>query len=169
MNPPIAIIPYDPRWPRLYDEEKSRVNSVLGSNLVALEHIGSTAVVNLGAKPIVDIMAAMRDRAAADGALPALAGIGYCDVTAQGDHPEWFYCLGKSLDERIFFHLHLVKSGSDFFARHLSFRDALRADAALARRYETLKRELATKFALDRDGYTSGKTAFIEATRRVRS
>ena len=165
MKPRVAIViaDYNPSWPSHDEQEKQTILKMLGAQILVIEHIGSTAVRGLAAKPIVDIIATVRDRQTADSSLPALAAVGYLDVTAQGDHAEWFYCLGKRLNDTTYCHLHLVKADSDFFARHLLFRDALLADAGLARRYETLKRELAAKFGADREGYTNAKTVFIES------
>ncbi len=163
MNPLLTIVAYNPRWPTLFELERLCVQRALGDKLLAIEHIGSTAVPGLAAKPIVDLMVAVRDITVACASLDPLRAIGYDERTSQGDHPEWFYCLGKPLERDTHCHLHLVKTHSDFWMRHLRFRNALRADPGLARRYESLKRELATQYADDREGYTNAKSAFIES------
>ena len=86
---------YDPRWPILCEEEKRRILGAIGHKVLAIEHIGSTAVPGLGAKPIIDIMAGVHQAADAEECLPLLQSLGYNDVTLQPGNPEWYYCLGK--------------------------------------------------------------------------
>ena len=167
MPRPVVIVDYDPQWLALYEEERRRILKVVGHKILAIEHIGSTAVPGLGAKPIVDIMVGVRSSADADEYLPLLLDIGYDDVTPQLGNPEWYYCLGKVYrGEKVRlenFHLHLVKFGSEHWERHVLFRDFLQTHPEVAQRYDRLKRELAAKYGSDREGYTNAKTEFIES------
>ena len=161
MKRPVVIVDYDPRWPLWYEEERARLLPAIGHKIVALEHIGSTAVPGLGAKPIIDILAGVRERADADECLPLLHPLGYTDVTPQDD-PQWYYCLGRH-EEADQFHLHLVQYPSIHWERHLLFRDFIRTRPDLVQQYDQLKRELAARYGSDRTGYTEAKTAFIES------
>lgn len=166
---------YDPKWPILYEEEKGRILAVIGRKVVAIEHIGSTAVPGLGAKPIIDIMVAVSQLADADQCIQPLQIIGYEYV------PEY----EASIPERRYFrkgpsgarthHIHMVELSSDFWERHLLFRDFLRAHPEVAKKYYELKKELAAKYGPDHDAYTDAKVSFIESvldkarTRKTRS
>lgn len=156
---------YDPRWPAIYEEEKRCILNVIGHKVLGIEHIGSTAVIGLGAKPIIDIMAGVNGLTDANELIPLLREIGYEDVTPEPRHPEWYYCLGKVYREENAglenFHLHLMKFRSETWERHMLFRDFLRTHPKVAQKYDRLKRKMATKYGSDREGYTNAKTKFI--------
>ena len=164
MPRPIRMVDYDQRWPKLYDEEKRRIRVRDSNTVVAIEHIGSTAVPRLGGKPIIDVMADVRRSSDAD-ACVSLLHDDYTDVTPQPDNPEWYYCLGKPCQSEpaYYVHLHLVKYLSDHWARHLLFRDFLRTHSDAAQQYYVLKKKLAVQYGSDRVGYTDAKTTFINA------
>jgi len=161
-----VIVDYDPRWPLIFEEEKRRVLGAIGHKVFALEHIGSTAVPGLGAKPIVDMMAGVRSSEDADECVRLLQPLGYNDVTPEPENPEWFYCLGTRAHgqrEGEYIHLHLVKYLSDHWARQLLFRDYLRTHPEVALQYFELKKLYAAQYGADRQGYTDAKTKFIES------
>lgn len=162
MPSPVIIVEYDPQWPILYEEEKRRILEAVGHKVLAIDHIGSTAVPGLGAKPIIDIMAGVHQLADADECLPCLQKIGYIDVTPEPENPEWYYCLGKG-PHSTGYHLHLVKFMNDHWRRHLLFRDFLRTHPEVAQQYYELKKKLALEYGSDRVGYTNAKTSFIES------
>lgn len=161
MDDPVIIVEYDPRWPMMFEEEKARLREVIGGKVLALEHVGSTAVPGLGAKPIIDIMAAVTTLDEAMQCVEPLKRLGYIYIPA----------FEATIPERRFFrrgtprthHLHLVEPESEFWKRQLLFRDYLRAHPEAAQEYYRLKVELAGKFGSDRDGYTNAKTAFIKS------
>jgi len=157
----VIIVNYDPNWPILYEKEKKQILEAVGNKILAIEHIGSTAVPGLGAKPIIDIMAGVRQKTEADECLIPLQKIGYIDVTPEPDNSEWFYCLGKE-PHSVGCHLHLVKFPSNHWKKQLVFRDYLRSHPNVAEKYYGLKKELSEKYGSDRIGYTEAKTAFIE-------
>jgi len=161
MPGPVVIVDYDPDWPILYEKEKQQILGAIREGILGIEHIGSTAVPGLGAKPIIDIMAGVRDKANADECLLPLQRIGYTDVTPEPENPEWFYCLGKA-SHSTGFHLHLMKYQSSTWNRHLVFRDYLRSHPDVAEKYFRLKKGLSKKYGTDRVGYTNAKTAFIK-------
>ena len=165
MSCPVVIVDYNPRWSLIYEEEKLRILGVAGSRILDVAHIGSTAVVGLGGKPIVDIMAGVNGSSNADELLSLLREIGYKDVIRQLGHSEWYYCLRKVVyGEEAWlqnFHLHLMKFRSEIWKRHVLFRDFLRNHPEAVQKYDKLKRMLAAKYGVDRESYTNAKTGFI--------
>ena len=162
MDKPVIIVDYDPQWPALFEKERELILKTLGDRIKAIEHIGSTAVPNLGGKDIVDIMAGVTDMCEANECLSPLENIGYKDVRPQPENSEWYYCLGKG-HHSTGYHLHLVKLDSEHWKRHLIFRDYLRKNPKIAQDYFNLKKELAVKYRTDRLGYTEAKSVFIES------
>lgn len=166
MRAPVVIVDYDPRWPRFFDEEKTNILRVIGPMVVAIEHIGSTAVPGLGAKPIIDIMAGVQHLSDATWCIQPLKTLGYEYV------PEY----EKFMPDRRYFrkgntpgmehgsthHVHMVEVGGDFWDRHLLFRDYLRGHPEEAQRYADLKKTLAARFSSDRESYTNAKTDYIQ-------
>ena len=165
MSQSIAIVEYDFRWPLIYEEEKRLILAIAGHKILCLEHIGSTAVVGLGAKPIVDIMGGVNDFSTADEVLSLLRDIRYTDVIRQPGDSEWYYCLSKVIHGQEAWlqklHLHLMKFRSETWERHLLFRDFLRNHPETVQKYYELKRMLAAKYGEDRESYTNAKTDFI--------
>ena len=157
---PIEVVDYDPDWPRRYEEERDRIAAALGDAVVAIEHVGGTAVPGLPAKPVIDIMVGVPDIERAGQAVAGLINLGYQYV------PE----LESQLPERRYFrrgspethHVHMVAVGSDFWEEHLLFRDYLRGNPQAAAEYGKLKRGLANRFRFDRDAYRAGKVPFID-------
>jgi GrpB-like predicted nucleotidyltransferase (UPF0157 family)/ribosomal protein S18 acetylase RimI-like enzyme len=135
------------------------IRATLGPALLGIEHIGSTAVPGLIAKPTIDILAGVAGRPVAESALPALAALGYTG-TVPGDTPDWYYCLGKREHGR-HTHLHLTRHGSRFWQRHIEFRDFLRASPAVAAEYARLKQALAARWPEERMRYCLAKSSFI--------
>jgi len=162
LNAPVIIVSYDPQWPKFYESETKLIREVLGGRILAIEHIGSTAVPNLGGKNIVDIMAGVSSIEEAKQSLAPLGSIGYTEVIPQVGNADWYYCLEKSKQTR-WYHLHLVRFGSEHWKKHIVFRDFLRKNPKVAQEYYTLKKELAAKYGTDRLGYTEAKTAFIKS------
>ena len=158
----MVIVDHDAGWPRRYRAERARVAEALGESAIDIEHIGSTAVPGLAAKPVVDMMVGMSGRAAADDALPRLAAIGYTDVSPGDGHPGWYYCIGSGAKPHDV-HLHLVRHGGNFWERHLLFRDYLRGHPDTAAEYGRLKRRLAEQYGADRQGYCDAKTGFVRS------
>jgi GrpB-like predicted nucleotidyltransferase (UPF0157 family) len=162
LNAPVVIVNYNPQWQTLYESETKLIRRALSSRILAIEHIGSTAVPNLGGKNIVDIMAGVNSIDEAKQCLEPLESIGYTEVIPQVDNADWYYCLEKS-QQTIGYHLHLVRFGSEHWKKHIIFRDFLRKNPKVAQEYYSLKKELAAKHGTDRLSYTEAKTAFIES------
>lgn len=157
-NAPVVIVDYDPRWPATFALLRDRVVHVLGDLVVAVEHVGSTAVPNLAAKPIIDIDVVIRSEADFAETVRRLAEIGYTHIGDLGITGREAFLADGALPRH---NLYVCAAGASELRRHLLFRDALRADTELTAEYAALKRDLAERFRDDRDAYTEGKTAFI--------
>jgi GrpB-like predicted nucleotidyltransferase (UPF0157 family) len=156
---PIRLVPYDPSWPVRFEAERELLEKAIGPWIVGgIHHIGSTAVAGLEAKPVIDIMAGVRDLEESRACFGPLAHLGYVHFPYLPEERHWFCKPDPAARTH---HLHLVPAGSRRFRDHLAFRDRLRADPELAREYAELKRELAARFEHDREAYTSGKDDFV--------
>jgi GrpB-like predicted nucleotidyltransferase (UPF0157 family) len=160
---PIEIVPYDSAWPARFEAEKAVLLEVFGTTPVQIEHIGSTAVVGLGAKPVIDIMLGVNALADVDARIPALVARDYEHVRRyDAEFPERrLFAKPQQRPRQV--HLHAVERSTTFWARHLLFRDFLRRHPEVAADYCELKLGLASEFGRDRDGYSNAKTAFIQA------
>jgi GrpB-like predicted nucleotidyltransferase (UPF0157 family) len=156
---PVHLVPYDPRWPRRFEEERMLLEGALAPWIVGpIEHIGSTAVPELLAKPIIDIMVGVRDLPSSLDARDALAPLHYEYFPYRADVMHWF-C--KPSPARRTHHLHLVPVSSRLWAERLAFRDHLRASAEARNEYALLKASLAEHFRFDREAYTDAKADFV--------
>jgi GrpB-like predicted nucleotidyltransferase (UPF0157 family) len=160
MKAPVIIEDYDPRWPERFEALRARIGSALRPLAATIEHVGSTAVPGLAAKPIIDIEVLLRSQTDLPRAIKRLTTLGY---EHQGD-------LGIAGREAfraptgVFpHHLYVCSPDSRQYGRHIAFRNHLRGNPEDARAYERLKRSLADRFGNDRDAYTLGKTDFIDA------
>ena len=167
VSHPVIIVEYDPIWPVMYEKERVSILACAGHRIRRLDHIGSTSVPGLGGKPVVDMLAGVDSAAEADECVQLLESVGYTDVDPCNEDPDWYYCLGKQRrTEPIgdhMFHLHLARYPSDFWKKHILFRDYLRTHADVAQDYYELKKELASKYRENRPAYTDAKTEFIES------
>jgi GrpB-like predicted nucleotidyltransferase (UPF0157 family) len=160
-QPPVVIAPYDPAWPGRFEAERAVLARVLEPWLVGpIEHVGSTAVPGLAAKPIVDIMAGGRDLPSSKPAIEALRPLRYCYFDYKADVMHW---LCKPSDVERTHHLHLVLFGSRLWRERLAFRDRLRSHVPTREAYLELKLRLAVEYREDREAYTEAKWPFVEA------
>jgi GrpB-like predicted nucleotidyltransferase (UPF0157 family) len=158
----VRLAPYTPRWAELYAEEAARIRALLGDELLEIEHIGSTAIAGMEAKPILDIGAAVRSFEAGSRCVGPLERLGYRYMGEYGIPGRHYFVKGSPRTH----HLHMVAIDSEEWRINLVFRDALRASPELAERYRDLKRRLAAEFENDRVGYTEGKAEFIRSVLR---
>lgn len=159
----LVIAEYDPNWPTAFVLERGIVLAAIGDRLLAIEHIGSTAVPGLGAKPIIDVLAGLPRLLDADACIPPLSERGYVFV------PEAIRYLP---DDRYFrrwnvggieaAHLHLAEYASTFWHERVRFRDLLRSAPDVAQAYESLKRELVRQYTSGPE-YSVAKTEFIRS------
>ena len=158
---PLCIVPYDPRWPRLFEAERERVEAVLGARAVAVKHVGSTSVPGLDAKPVVDLLVGLVSMGDAGRCVRPLAGLGYEHRGEAGIPGRLFF--RKFHAGRRAYHLHLTVPDSEFWNEHLLFRDHLRARPETAVEYARLKHELAARVGDDRAAYTAAKGRFVRS------
>ena len=162
----VEIVKYDPRWPILFDEEAKRLRAALDPSLiVGLEHFGSTAVPGLSAKPIIDILIAVRSLA--DARTTFVEALGNLDYVYWAENPKtdrMFFVKGMPPFGSRRSH-HVTEPDGEMW-RRLAFRDYLRAHPEEARTYERLKRRLAAEHPTDRDAYTDAKSDYIETIMR---
>ena len=153
------ISEYDPRWTKLFCELRDGLPAGLRMRARSIEHIGSTAVPGLAAKPIIDIDVVVADEADVAEAIAMLAAAGYPHKGDAGVPGREAFDQPPHLPEH---HLYLCVEGAGPLVAHLRLRDHLRANPGTAREYAALKRELTAAYGDDREGYTEAKTAFIE-------
>lgn len=155
----ITILDYDPDWPKKFATHSKRIADVLGQAALRIEHIGSTSVPGLAAKPIIDILVVVQDSADESAYLPRLEAAGY---VLRVREPDWNEHRMFRTPERDV-HVHVYSDGCPEIQRNLAFRDRLRRNAEDCRRYERLKRELAMREWPDMNTYAEAKTEVIES------
>lgn len=150
----------DPSWPERFETEAARIRSALPAALVSrIDHVGSTSVPGLAAKPIVDIQLSLHAMVPRSSYVDPLVGLGYRWVADAWDDEHEYFSLDTGTGRS--FQIHACRAGGDWERRHLAFRDALRADPGTSAAYERLKRELAENHPNDIMTYVDGKTDFV--------
>lgn len=157
-NSVIELADYDPAWPLRFEREAERIRAALGGRALRAEHIGSTAVPGLAAKPIIDILLVVPDSADEDAYLPALEAAGY---ELRVREPDFFEHRMFRTPQRDV-HVHVLSPGCPEIERYLLLRDHLRADAAERALYERTKRELAARAWPTMQHYAEAKTEVVE-------
>lgn len=156
----VYLVPYDPTWRSKFEAERAQLEGLLGPwRRGPIEHVGSTAVIGLCAKPVIDVMVGVASLAESEPAKAVLRDAGYKYAEYKTEVMHWF-C--KPSFELRTHHLHLIPFDSPLWHDRLAFRDALRGSRALADEYAELKESLARRFEFDRDAYTEAKNPFIE-------
>lgn len=165
----IAIVEYDPAWPLSFAEQSERLERVLRQWLIGpIEHIGSTSVPGLPAKPIIDMLARVADYDRCEGMFPRLAEVGWLPAPEPGDAAarKWSVCYPRV--EYRTHHLHIVEHRSTGWPTLLAFRNHLRGCAEDRDTYARIKRDLAALDDQDRPAYRAGKAPFItEVLRKI--
>jgi GrpB-like predicted nucleotidyltransferase (UPF0157 family) len=158
LDDPVDVVEHDPRWAEMFEHERERLAQVLGDVAVAIEHVGSTAVPGLAAKPVLDIMAGVARTPLPERTLVALGALGYQYRGDSGVPGKQYFRTNPRTR-----HLHVVAFGGEDWVRTLAFRDYLRAHPAAVQEYEALKRDLARLHRDDRTRYLEGKASFIQS------
>jgi GrpB-like predicted nucleotidyltransferase (UPF0157 family) len=158
LTGPIQIVDYDPRWPRLFEREAERIQAALGDRVLSIEHVGSTSVPGLAAKPRIDVLLVVADSADESAYVPALEAAGYVLRIREPDWYEHRVFKGPDMD----INLHVFSPGCPEIDRMLLFRDRLRSNASDRRLYERTKRELARRDWKYTQNYADAKTAVVE-------
>jgi GrpB-like predicted nucleotidyltransferase (UPF0157 family) len=157
-NAAIRLCEYDPAWPQSFEREAARIRLALGDGAICVEHVGSTAVPGLAAKPIIDVVLAVADSGDEAAYVPRLEAQGYVLRIREAD---WFeHRMFKGPDTEV--HLHVFSAGCPEVERMLLFRDHLRTHPADRELYCAKKRELAAQTWQYMQNYADAKTAVVE-------
>ncbi|KAA0550358.1 GrpB family protein [Bacillus sp. BGMRC 2118] len=154
----IEVVPYQKKWKSLYAFEEKLISSILGEQVVHIHHIGSTAIPNMMAKPVIDILVEVKDIDKVDEFNCKFIEVGYEPKGENGIlHRRYFQ---KGGDVRTH-HVHIFKANHPEVTRHVAFRDYLIEHPAEAKEYEELKKNLALQHMFDANKYNNGKSEFI--------
>jgi GrpB-like predicted nucleotidyltransferase (UPF0157 family) len=173
-DPPIYLAAYDPHWPEVFEVEKKLILDAIGEWIVAIEHVGSTSIPGIAAKPVIDICVGVRSIGEAYKTIFPLSELGY-------------RCMGEAgIPERLYFkkpddskslripgavprthQIHMYETSNPEWQRHLAFRDYLRGHGEAREEYEALKRRLATEYGNDIEAYADAKSEFVERILRL--
>lgn len=164
-TPRVVVVPHDPRWASAFAESAVSIQATLGDNLRELHHIGSTSIPAMPAKPIIDMLAVVADLAAVDAAAPAMQALGYISKGEHGIAGRRFLYRNDAAGTRTH-QIHAFAVGSPHIARHLAFRDFVRAHPQIAWQYAELKQMLAKRHPNDLEAYMDGKDPFIKEIER---
>ncbi|MFU8692695.1 GrpB family protein (plasmid) [Rossellomorea sp. FS2] len=160
MKNSVIIEGFNSEWALEYEKEAKKIKNILGVKIISIEHIGSTAVKGLGAKPIIDIMAGVKDLKDVDEFIEPLSQIGYEFVFHKEFPFRRFFRKGQWRAGT--HHFHIYQYPSEYWTNNLLFRDYLRNYPKVLKQYYQLKKDLAEKYPMDRILYTSAKAPFIE-------
>jgi GrpB-like predicted nucleotidyltransferase (UPF0157 family) len=164
VDPAVRIVEYDAAWPEMAAAEIARIWAAVGEAAVRIEHVGSTAVPGLAAKPIIDLQLAVADVGARSLYVEPLEGLGYLFAPDPGSPNFHFFGLPAARPRT--HHLHVCAAGSEDERRHLAVRDYLRAHPEEVVSYAKLKRGLVARAPGDRLAYIEGKEEYVAALER---
>lgn len=156
----IEVVPYNPNWVKLFEEEAARIQEAIPEGLIAIHHIGSTSVPGLAAKPIIDMMPEVSDLTVLDRYHHKMESLGYMVKGELGIPGRRFYL--KGLIDRTH-HVHAFEQGSVGLKRHLAVRDYLRVHPEEVAQYGSLKSQIAKHFEHDNDAYCNAKHDYVQS------
>lgn len=156
----VEVVPYDPDWTRAFQAEADKLGRILGQQVAAIHHIGSTSIPHLSAKPIVDLLVVVHDIEKVDAFNEEMRQLGYLPKGENGIPGRRYFIKGDEIHRT--HHIHIFQAGHPDIARHLNFRDYLIAHPDDAQAYGRLKQELACRFPTDIDSYIAGKDEFLK-------
>ncbi|MCX6741019.1 MAG: GrpB family protein [Candidatus Parcubacteria bacterium] len=158
----VKLTPHQKQWGIYFIKEKKRLQKSLGQKVIAIEHIGSTAIKNISAKPIIDIAVGIKKLKDGRQLIRSLEKLGYHYRPLAGlKNQRLFFAKGPESNRTHY--LHLVKYNGQTWKKHLFFRDKLNSNKKIAKQYSALKKQLAKKFSQDRQSYTAKKHGFIQS------
>ena len=162
----ILIEEYNPEWPTLFQKEKSQLEKVLSDIKFEIEHIGSTSIEGLGAKPVIDIMIGVYDFSIINNQIEKITNLGYQYINAYEDVMPYRRFFIKEKEKVRTHHIHMVEINTEFWLRHLAFRDYLINHPIEKLEYYNLKKELSRREWKDGNEYAAAKTDFIQMIMR---
>jgi GrpB-like predicted nucleotidyltransferase (UPF0157 family) len=157
----VEVVPHNPQWQEAFEIESTQIQAALGDNVVAIHHIGSTAIPDIYAKPIIDLLVEVKEITAVDGRNGAMELLGYKAMGEFGIPDRRFFRKDNPEGIRTH-HVHSFPAGSEQVQRHLAFRDYIIAHPEETHAYSELKRRLAIEYPTNIDGYMEGKDGFIQ-------
>lgn len=157
----VEVVPHDRTWRIAFETESKQIALALSENAIALHHIGSTAIPQIHAKPIIDILVEVKNIAKIDAQSSAIEALGYQAMGELGISGRRYFRKSNEAGIRTH-HLHAFETKSPHIERHLAFRDYMISHPEEAQQYSELKRELANKYRNNIQGYMDGKDAFIK-------
>jgi len=167
----VKLVPHNPKWAEIFEKGKQLLKNTFGDTIIAIEHVGSTAIPGIPAKPIIDINVGVESLEVARGMKEKFESLGYeYRPFVPGHTPEdlkWQELYVKGPEAKRTHHVHVTVYGSDYWNNDLLFRNYLRKNSKRAKQYAELKEELAKKYADDRGTYTKRKEQFINETVRI--
>jgi GrpB-like predicted nucleotidyltransferase (UPF0157 family) len=158
----VRLINYKPEWKDIFQSEADRIRACVGDITLQIEHVGSTSVPGLIAKPIIDIAIAVESRKDMFLVVERLLNAGYIDGADQGRDGGYLVERDSSPGVRILY-IHIVEKTDVQWRNYITFRDCLRSDKDIRNKYAHLKKILAKRFPQDRKSYTGGKAEFIKS------
>ena len=162
----LHLSPYRAEWPALFEVEKKTIASAIGNHIADIQHVGSTSVPGMSAKPILDIAIAVEDFENARACIEPLIGLGYTFKGENGIPRRHYFQKGEPCTN----HVHMVEETSGEWTKLILFRDHLRSDRSVAEEYGRLKAALTGSLAGDRKAYLAAKAEFItKAIKEARS
>ncbi|MBL8878467.1 MAG: GrpB family protein [Phycisphaerales bacterium] len=166
-NEPVVLVEHDPRWSSMYCAELQRIAPAIGAAALRCEHIGSTAVSGLRAKPIIDILVGVASLTHADACIDPLTALDYEYVKRFETRLPRRRFFRRRVNGATTFQVHMVELDGDLWREHLLFRNALQTYPDLRERYLALKEELAERFRDQRESYADAKGEFVREALRI--
>ena len=159
----VKLVPHNPKWEKLFEKEKKVLEKKLGNLVIDIEHVGSTSVPGISAKPVIDILVGIKSMTDAKKCIKQLESLGYEYMPDRGEKGRRIF-FAKGSHKRRTHHIHLVKFGGKVWESHILFAEYLRRHKKRAKQYDALKKSLLKKFEKDRESYTKSKAKFIRET-----
>lgn len=164
----VIIVDYNPLWPQMYEEEKTRIQNAIGEYLIDIQHVGSTSILGLSSKPIIDIMAVIKNVSLVKQCVKPLEALDYLYQGERGIPGRHFFRKPIDISQRgCAYHLHMLEKGHDQWAMYQLFREYMLLHPESVQQYDMLKRELAAQYGSDRIGYTEAKAPFVKSIIRA--
>lgn len=157
MSEEIEIVPYAKGWPSRFEKEKGILQHAIGGTAARIEHVGSTAIPGMPAKPVIDILIESKTFPPGKAIISSLAVVGYVHKGERGVPGRHFFKKGSPRSH----HMHFTALDGEVASRMIRFRDILRGNSSLTSEYRELKQALALQFRNDRDAYALNKTDFV--------